>query len=111
MNRCLAGGNLALSKYNNKKTPQRIADQFDAILKGSPYIFDYDPEFYEYLRNYLLKRLDGLDGFIYRSKEKFGLKPVISVTHASIYRRPESGRTLIASKQIYASHFFEAPSG
>jgi hypothetical protein len=55
--------------------------------------------------------MDGSEDFIYWSKEKFGLKPVISVTHVSIYRKPESGRTLIASKQIYASHYFEASLG
>ncbi|MGB9463984.1 MAG: hypothetical protein WBR10_02620 [Candidatus Acidiferrum sp.] len=111
VNRYLAGGNMALSEYNDKKKPQRIADQFDAILKSTPYIYDYEPEFYEYLREYPAKRLGGLDGFIYWSKENFGLKPVISVTHVSIYRRPGTGRTLIASKQIYASHYFEASLG
>jgi hypothetical protein len=109
--RYLAGGNMALSEYNDKTKPQRIADEFDAILKASPYIYDYEPEFYEYLREYPGKHLDNLDDFIYWSKEKFGLKPVISVTHVSIYRRPGSGHTLIASKQIYASHYFEASLG
>ncbi len=109
--RYLVGGNMALSEYNDKTKPQRIADQFDSILKASPYIYDYEPEFYEYLRVYPAKRLDNLDDFIYWSKEKFELKPVISVTHVSIYRRPGSGHTLIASKQIYASHYFEASLG
>ena len=36
---------------------------------------------------------------------------MVSVTHASIYRKPGSERTLIASKQIYASHYFEASLG
>jgi hypothetical protein len=109
--RYLAGGNMALGEYDDKKKPLRIAEQFDAILKASPYIYDYEPEFYEYLREYPVKRLDNVDDFIYWSKEKFSLKPVISVTHVSIYRRPGSGRTLIASKQIYASHYFEASLG
>jgi hypothetical protein len=107
----LAGGNLALSEYNDKKKPLRIADQFDAILKASPYIYEYEPEFYAYLREYPAKRLDDSDDFIYWSKEKFGLKPVISVTHVSIYSRPGTEHTLIASKQIYASHYFEASLG
>ena len=102
---------MALIEYNDKKKPLRAAEQFDAILKASPYIYDYEPEFYEYLRGYPVKPPDSMDGFIYWSKEKFGLKPVISVTHVSIYRRLGSGRTLIASKQIYASHYFEASLG
>lgn len=111
VNRYLANGNKALTEYNDKKTTLRVADEFDAILKASPYIYDYEPEFYAYLREYPAKRLDDSEDFIYWSKEKFGLKPVISVTHASIYRNPGSGRTLIASKQIYASHYFEASLG
>ena len=107
----LAGGNMALSEYNDKKKTLRVADAFNSILKASPYIYDYEPEFYEYLRDYPAKRLDDLEDFIYWSKEKFGLKPVISVTHVSIYRKPGTGRTLIASKQIYASHYFEASLG
>jgi len=109
--RYLAGGNMALSIYNDKKEPKRIAEQFDEILKASPYVYDYEPEFYEYLRAYPAKRLDNVYDFIYWSKEKFGLKPVISVTHVTVYRKPETGRTLISSKQIYASHYFEASLG
>ena len=109
--RYLAGGNKQLSEYSDKKQPLRVTEQFDAILKASPYIFDYDPEFYEYLRDYPRKKLDGVENFLYWSKERFGLKPVISVTHVSIYRRPELNLTVIASKQIYANHYFEASLG
>jgi len=105
------GGNAELSEYNDKKTPRRVAEEFDAILKASPYIYDYTPEFYDYLREYPRKRLDNVEDFIYWSKEKFGLKPVISVTHVSIYPEPQRKVTLIASKQIYASHYFEASLG
>jgi hypothetical protein len=109
--RYLTGGNEQLSEYSDKKQPLRVAEQFDAILKASPYIFDYDPEFYGYLSDYPKKHLDGVEDFLYWSKEKFGLKPVISVTHVSIYRKPERNVTLIASKQIYANHYFEASLG
>lgn len=109
--RYLAGGNTALSVYSDKKEPKRIAEQFEEILKASPYVYDYEPEFYEYLRAYPARHLDDVEDFIYWSKEKFGLKPVISVTHVTIYRKPDSGSTLISSKQIYASHYFEASLG
>lgn len=109
--RYLAGGNVELSEYNDKKKPLRVAEQFDAILQASPYFYDFQPEFFEYLRDYPHKPLDGVEDFVYWSKEKFGWKPVISVTHVSIFRRPELGMTFIASKQIYASHYFEASLG
>jgi hypothetical protein len=108
--RYLAGGNAALSEYNDKKEPLRIAEQFDEILRNSPYVYAYVPQFYEYLRNYPQQHLDNVENFIYWSKERFGLKPVVSATHVSIYR-PAPDLTLITSKQIYASHYFEASLG
>ena len=37
------------------------------------------------------------------------LRPILSVTHAVVYTPPEmSGTTIVASKQIYANHYFEA---
>lgn len=107
----LAGGNAALSEYNDKEQPLRLAEEFDHILQASPYVYDKTPEFYEYLRQYPRQPLEGVENFIYWSKEKFGLKPVISVTHVSNYRQPQIGRTVIASKQIYGSHYFEASLG
>jgi hypothetical protein len=46
-----------------------------------------------------------VEEFLYWSKESFGLKPVVSVTDVLIYQLP--GRTWIASKQIYANHYFD----
>ena len=44
------------------------------------------------------------------SKIKFGLKPVIAVNHTSIYKRNSDvgPQVLVASKQIYANHYFNA---
>lgn len=108
--RYLAGGNAELSEYADKKKPLRIAEEFAAILQASPYIYDYSPEFYQYLRDFPRQTLNGVENFIYWSKENFGLKPVISATHVSIFH-PHPGVTFIASKQIYGSHYFEASLG
>jgi hypothetical protein len=107
----LYGGNQELTEYHDKKQPVRIAEEFDAIMEASPYIFDYDPKFYDYLHDFPRKKLEAVEDFVYWSKEKFGLKPVISITHVSIYKVPESHVTLLASKQIYASHYFEGSLG
>ena len=53
--------------------------------------------------------MPGFSGFFYWSTESFGLKPVTGVTHVSLYVQP--GRAVIASKQIYASHYFDASMG
>jgi hypothetical protein len=50
---------------------------------------------------------------VYWSKEKFGLQPVVSLTHVAIYKRPlpDGTNVLIASKGIYATRYFEALLG
>jgi hypothetical protein len=51
--------------------------------------------------------LPGAEEFIYWSKEQFGLKPVVSITHVVIYqpRRFDVPDVVIASKQIFASRY------
>lgn len=106
------GGNAALGEYHDQQYPLRIADEFQAILKESSYLKEYAPEFQRYLEQFPKAQLGGVENFIYWSKEKFGLRPVISLTHVTIYSRNQGkGSVLIASKQIYASHYFEASLG
>ena len=107
----LQTGNAALIEYHDGGKAVRLADEYRSLLEQSQFLADYAPEFYKYLEELPKASSPNIEEFIYWSKEKFGLKPVISVTHASIYRNPGSGRTLIASKQIYASHYFEASLG
>ena len=109
----LQGGNASLGEYNDKSHVLRLADEFRALLQPAPYMYEYVPEFQAYLQDFPRSRPAHAEDFIYWSKEKFGLKPVVSVTHISIYHRPRPRGTdvLIASKGIYATHYFEASLG
>lgn len=109
----LATGNNALVEYHDKKKIIRLEDEFRSLLKQSPYLFEYVPEFQEYLDKFPNSQLPNVENFIYWSIEKFGLKPVVSITHVAIYKKKQGNKTyiLIASKQIYASHYFDASLG
>jgi hypothetical protein len=102
-------GNSALIEYRDKNKPVRLADEFRAVLSARPGVAGLAPEFQDYLARYPTEMLPDVSEFFYWSAESFGLKPVASVTHVSIYVQP--GRTVIASKQIYASHYFDASLG
>jgi len=108
-----ARGNEALPVYNDKKNPVPLSGEFASILEESKYLAEYAPAFVGYLRDYPKTRLEGAEEFFYWSKEKFGFKAVVSLTHVTIYRavRPEADWTFIASKQIYASHYFQGSLG
>ncbi len=63
----------------------------------------------EELEQYPGQTFTGVSDFFHWSTESFGLKPVASITHVYVYVQP--GRAAIASKQIYASHYFDASLG
>lgn len=106
-------GDEALKPYADRRELESVPDAFRAILGESPFLVEYVPEFHAYLRSFPNAGLPSVENFLYWSKERFGLKPVISVTHAAIYQRPQAAlsRVVIASKQIYASHYFDASLG
>ncbi|MEJ2152577.1 MAG: hypothetical protein P8Y29_06450 [Gemmatimonadota bacterium] len=107
------GGIAALGDYADQEEPLRLAQEFDAILEASPYLAEHAPAFHRYLAGYPEVPLRGSEDFFYWSNEKLGLKSVISVTHVTIYTPPPHAGSdlLVASKQIYASHYFEASLG
>ncbi len=109
----LQGGNAALGAYNDKANELRLADEFRSLLQPASYMYEYVPEFQKYLEDFPHAHLDNVENFLYWSKEKFGLKPVTTVTHITIYKRLHTNGldVMIASKGIYASHYFEASLG
>jgi hypothetical protein len=109
----LQGGNSELAEYRDKPYRMRLGDEFRSLLQPAPYAYGYTPEFENYLETFPRSRPQDSQDFMYWSKEKFGLKPVISITHVIIYKRvkPEGTDVMIASKGIYASHYFDASLG
>jgi hypothetical protein len=109
----LQRGNGALGEYNDRGYKLRVAEEFMSILQPAPYMYGYAAEFQKYLQEFPNSRPAYVEHFFYWSKEKFGLKPVISVTHVTVYKLSEAygEDVLIASKGIYANHYFEASLG
>jgi hypothetical protein len=109
----LQGGNSELAEYRDKSYRVRLGDEVRSLLQPAPYMYGYTPELQAYLEAFPRSRPADSQDFIYWSKEKFGLKPVISITHVIIYKqaRPGGNNVFIASKGIYASHYFEASLG
>lgn len=108
-----ARGNKAVLNYDNTKHSVAAQKEFASILDHSTYLKALAPEFFEYLKDYPDKQIAGTENFIYWSREKFGFKPVINLTHVSIYKWSRSGLSgyLIASRQIYADHYYDASLG
>lgn len=109
----LQTGNAALIEYHDGTKAVRLADEYRSLLEQSQFLADYAPEFYRYLEEFPKAVSPNIEDFIYWSKEKYGLKPVLSLTHVIIYKRriANSTEVLIASKQLYANHYFEGSLG
>lgn len=111
----LEHGKDALITYQDKPQPVSLAEVSAGALQEFGWIRTYAPA--------LWSRLEHQDppdrnpasrgDYYYWSKEKAGLKAVVSLTQVTMWRsmvkRPSTA--LIASKQLYASHYFEASLG
>jgi hypothetical protein len=97
-----ARGEAALIEYNDKRDQVSLADEQRALNSAPSYINEFIKD-----SNAGLQLLE--DTLVW-SKIKFGLKPVIAINHVLIYRRNSDlgPQVLIASKQIYANHYFNA---
>ena len=100
-------GDAALVTYTGSK-PVSLAQEWRSLLAKAPYLHDYAPELRRYLEEYPRATLPGGTDFIQWSKIDQGLKPLVALAHVVLYKDPtRTDRFSVASKQIYASHFFE----
>ncbi|HEU4933943.1 MAG TPA: hypothetical protein VFT48_17785 [Pyrinomonadaceae bacterium] len=95
-------GEAALIEYSDKRDQVSLAAEQRALDRAPSYINEFI--------NDSKAGLQLLDDTLVWSKIKFGLKPVIAINHISIYKRNRDvgPQVLIASKQIYANHYFNA---
>jgi hypothetical protein len=102
----------AVGDYRNKATPLDVADEFKIIFDSSAYFDRLSPEFMNYLRQFPAIHLEGTENILYWSKDDIN-RPVTRVTHLALYpSSPGAHRPgFIATKQIYAAHYFDAGLG
>lgn len=106
----LQRGDSALIEYRDQSRGVRLDEEERALLEDSIYINDFAPEFAEYLKGFPRAEQIFVENSINWTKIKFGLKPVIIVTHIATYTRRPGGvrQTLVISKQLYANHYFDS---
>ncbi len=104
----LARGNVALIEYHDKQTAVRVADEQQGLMATLSHGVLADIA--QLLQRSPNAVLPGVEHALVWSKVKFGLKPVLAINHITIYRREEKNgpQILIASKQIFANHYFDS---
>lgn len=105
----LAGGSAALADYADRPGTVPRAAAFRFLLRPSSFQAEYQPDLFRFLDEFPRVQGEGWDSFLYWSRERFGLKPVISISHSVLQRR--DGVVVFGSKQVFASHYFESSLG
>jgi hypothetical protein len=100
----LQGGNKELALYRDKNRPTYAAQEFAAMIEEMPMLRQREPALRQYLLEYPQAQLQKSTSFLCWQKVNFGLKPTIRINHVAITET--AGHTLVASKQLYASHYF-----
>lgn len=106
----VARGDSALIKYHDNPVEIRLAEEQRELMAAPGYINNLLSEFQQNLKGTTGPPVSLVENAIVWSKIKFGLKPVVALNHIMVYKRvAESGpQILVASKQIYANHYFDS---
>ena len=106
-----ARGDSAMAIYDDRGNLNvRASEAFAAQVAESPYMYQNLPSLATYLAGYPHGALPGATEVIYWSEDALPrLRPILSITHLVIYEPHElPNATVVAAKQIYANHYFEA---
>ena len=108
----LENGNRALVEYDVTERPVRLAEEFHDLLQESRYVYEYIPELHRYLEKFPNAGLADARELFYWKKDDLGRRvkhKVITLNHGVIYQRRKAvPEIVVASKQLYATHYFDA---
>jgi len=102
-----AGGRNQLLAYQDREATVRLAAETEDLLAARPSILEHAPAFQQHIRRYPAEASANVEHFFYWSKEAFGFKPVVGLNHVSVYTDTDTGNVMIATTQLYASHYLD----
>jgi hypothetical protein len=105
-------GHAGLANFSDRDGSSTLESSFQGLVVHSPFLGEHAARLAEYLTRYPAVSLPDLESFFYWSSEKLGNKPVVSATHVVILRgQPGGPDVLVASKQIFATHYVDGSLG
>jgi hypothetical protein len=107
-----AGGDAASPTYADEASAMPVGQAFRAFGDAAIAAWAPFPVLHQHLHAFPARTPAITDDILYWSKEKVGRRTVASITHLAV-ARIESGPAAyaVASKQIYASHYYHASLG
>lgn len=99
-------GNAALATYRDKSQPTSVAADVSALAGRITAFSPALSAVRDYLLAYPAASLPGARHLVYWQETRFGLKPTLRISHIVVHEAPDE--TVVASKMLYASHYFRA---
>lgn len=105
--RYLAEGNAGLPHYHDAKRATDVEQNLQSMLAEEAGAGRTPAPLVAFLRGQPGAPPAGATSYLYWTTNTFGLKPTTRLNHTVVYRSAESGIAgVIATKQLYASHYF-----
>jgi hypothetical protein len=105
----LRQGRRALPVYANKREPLSVSSELELLVPRFGFVAPFSSAFFGYLREFGEQNPEGSEQVLYWSKEDFGIRPVMRISHQTIYPTPaKPSAVLIATNQVYADHYLDA---
>ena len=105
-------GRRALPTLVNKPEPLSLPSELSLLVDRFAFVESFSRDFLQYLREFGPSDALGserVEELMYWSKEDFGVRPVLRLSHQTIYRPSGmSHAVLVATNQIYADHYLDA---
>ena len=102
----LARGNTALIKYDDQDGQVNVEQEQASLVEGAVIFNSLVPELKNELHSFPASKHATAQHSISWAQVKFGLKPVVVITHTAKYT--EDDRVITVSRQIYANHYFDS---
>jgi hypothetical protein len=104
-------GLAGLPEYRDRDQPVNLGNTTRTLLARNTWIAQRHPDLYAYLDKFPAAPAAAAQDIFYWSKEKFGLKPVVALTHMTIWAAGNDGEILATSRQLYGSHYSNGSLG
>jgi len=103
------GGNAELAVYADGERPTFVAKEFAEMIQRASTLPSRLPQLTQFLLEYpKVSNRGAFEDFFYWSVSQFGLKPTLRLNQVVIHKvpQPSAVRFAIATKQLYANHYF-----
>ena len=103
-------GNVALVEYGDKNPPQSLQAGFNSLIADAHVLAYRAPRLYDYFNGIVDQPPNGMRESFVWSVEKFGMRPLTTVTHSVVHRDLDGDPAdlWVGMKLLYASHYLHA---